>query len=166
MFRVDVNLSLTDNTQNVVLRDAENAKAEGIDAMTNQKPVLPPNPTHEQIVRYENEMFAYEEEMIRVHNALSSARGSYMKTCANMGHTIDRLGRRVVFRVINSRGAKRHFDKSVEAVKFAREAVNQPTRMIVIPVLPSYSYWSTPLMELVKLIEGHENDRRKSNSHI
>lgn len=126
------------------------------DGLTMDKPILPKNPTHEQIINWERELWAWEQLQIeRLEKARPSREAceAWKEKCKSMGHTIDRLGRRIIFRVTNSRGAKRHFNSSHEAIKFGREAINQPTHITILLILPEYSYWATPLTELVKLIK-------------
>lgn len=67
--------------------------------------------------------------------------------------TIDNRNFRIVFCVQNSRGVRRYFDKSVDAVSLMRESKFQPCNIAVMPILPCGEYHSMPIERLAVLIE-------------
>lgn len=95
----------------------------------------------------------FEWECVQI-TRLESQRGAYMTKCVReLGHTIDRMGRRVVFCIQNNRKVMRYFDTSRQAVEEARKSQFQPVKLYVITIEHKGMYWSIPLKDLVELIE-------------
>lgn len=113
------------------------------------KPTLPDNPTRDEIIAYEYELWCWENAQIE---RLVSQSSSWMNACKKIGHSIDRLGRRLVYRVRNARGIDRYFNNVRQAMDCANESQFQPTRITIMPILPKGTHWSTPLEDLVDLI--------------
>jgi hypothetical protein len=66
--------------------------------------------------------------------------------------TIDSRNFRHVFCVVNSRGKRKFFDNSKDALALARESQFQPCRIEDMPILPCGEYHTMPIKDLVILI--------------
>lgn len=117
-------------------------------AMMN-KPLLPKNATQEQIYQWESDMVEYENQQIQIQKGLYALKSE--KTPKKP--TIDENGYRHVFCVMNALGVRRYFDSQRDAITLAREAVNQPCRLIDIPLLPRYEWHSESVETLAPLID-------------
>ena len=67
--------------------------------------------------------------------------------------TIDRNGFRHVWCVENSRGARRYFNSSKDAIELEKTSQYQPCRIVQMPIYPRWEWHDTPIAELAKLIE-------------
>jgi len=75
--------------------------------------------------------------------------------------TIDKEGHRHVFMVENSRGIRKYFDQSEYALALARTSKFTPCKLYQIPILPRWSYHTTPIDRLSLMIETKLRDESK-----